>query len=198
MAHRNLVCVLFVSLLVLLPSLSATPSLQGIAVAMRSPAGDVIRSSTDADGRFQFPTGAAGTYSLFFFPESSSGAVSRDGEWHSLAGWPYEFSVEAPGSATLAEETFDRQPVPVIRMDVRVDAPGTLRGSMRLSSAAAAPQPPKYTKVKVVKGDNTKGCKGDVWISNGAGMWENNCARGEACCDLTARYDYKLRGKAKK
>ena len=49
----------------------------------------------------------------------------------------------------------------------------------------------------VVKGDDVKGCKGDVWVSNGLGMWENNCARGQACCDLAARYDHKTRGAKK-
>lgn len=206
MAHRNLLCVLFVSLLVALPSISATPSLQGIAVAIRTPEGKVIRGSTDADGRFQFPIDAAGTYSLFFFPDSSSGAVSQDGTWYSLAGWPYQFSVETPAvqlsDASLAEERFDSQPVPVLRMNVPVGAtaaPGTmLRGSLRFSTlTVTAPQPPKYAKVRVVKGDDVKGCKGDVWVSNGLGMWENNCARGQACCDLAARYDHKTRGAKK-
>ena len=48
-----------------------------------------------------------------------------------------------------------------------------------------------------MKGDDVKGCKGDVWVSNGLGMWENNCARGQACCDLAARYDHKTRGAKK-
>ena len=218
MARRNLFCVLFVSLLVALPSLSATPavvSLQDIPVAIRTPAGEVIQGRTDAAGRFQFPIGAAGKYSLLFFPDAAAddspkSGVVTDGAWYSFAGLPYQFSVEAPAaqlsSPTLAEESFASKPV--IRMDVVVDAPaapGTmLRGSVRLPAqssptpVATAPQPPKFTKVKVVKHDDTKGCKGDVWVSNGLGMWENNCARGEACCDLKARYDHQTRGAAKK
>ena len=204
MAHRNLFCVLFVSLLVVLPTAStrsAEVSLQDIAVAMKTPAGEVIQGRTDASGRFQFPTETAGTYSLFFFPEAPAGVVNSDGAWYSLAGWPYQFSVEAP-AAQRSNPVHDQDSFaskPAIRMNVVVAtaAPGTvLRGSVRL--AATAPQPPKYAKVKVVKKDNVKGCKGDVWISNGLGMWENNCARGQACCDLTARYDHKTRGAAQK
>ena len=220
MAHRNLLCVLFVSLLVVLPSLSATQStvvsLQDVAVAIKTPAGKVIRGSTDPSGRFQFPIDGSGTYSLFFFPDApvdaKSGVVNRvpgeEGAWFSMAGWPYQFSVEAPAVELSKPVLTEEQRVPVIRMDVVVGtetAPGTLlRGSVRLpaqsttTAIAAAPQPPKYTKVKVVKRDDTKGCKGDVWVSNGLGMWENNCARGEACCDLKARYDHQTRGAAKK